>query len=1097
MPRVRDARWRDSRDQRWSGKDIFNWLEEDLSVVELRSRGLWSDLSDRLVSGVEYYRAAEHSAQQSGTRLRELEKEFKQGRVNLLSCSTTMEMGVDIGGLSMVAMNNTPPSPSNFLQRAGRAGRRDEAIAVSFTLCKATPHGEAVFENPLWPFRTPIYVPRVSLESERIVERHVNAMVLARFFANLGSEVEALKLDAGWFFGCDAGTTSTPAELFCDACRSSQMLGDESLTRGLQNLLQRTSHEDSSCEELLEQSASAIEGIRGRFAKERNSLLDDLKSVENQHTGKETPEQKAIQIQLKRFLGEYLLSELASRGFLPGYGFPTHVVPFVHTTAKQFEAERRSRQGEKTREDNRALRRSYPSRQLSIALRDYAPGNEVVLDGRVYRSEGVTLNWHVPPSDGDVRELQAFPVAWRCLECHSTGTRPSQQEECPSCGARKDRLRQRSFLQPAGFAVGIRYQPHNDISYTPYLPVEEPWISAAGEDWTDLPDHRWGRFRYSPRGHVFHYSRGTAGYGYAICLGCGRAESEVEPRPREGESDLPGSLPGHKRLRGGREAEGTHLCRGGTEARLVKRWQWLGAPARTDVFELQLLRPTREPRIAAYSIAVALREALAEKLGIDPREIGCAASEAERQDGEPRTYSIVLFDTASSGAGFVAAAAEHLPELLRAARGRLAKCPRHCNRACHACLLTYDSQYQDALLDRRIAYEALDDEMIASLDLPRAQQYFGGASVAIFANPPDTVRREAQRQQIRQVEIFLGGDGARWEIARWNLHRHLLGWAESKQVRLVLDRRALVQIPPEVSAVLADLSRVDGIELASIPELPAAPEGGVLLARVGDGERWTAWASASASATEPGEAWGALGDREFLVRAADLPDAVLQTDPIPVQDLLRPYLGALLEMKISRELDGPVSGFGEKFWKALLESAPPVGALLNAGEPLEKISYCDRYLRSPLTVKLLYEIVKGLHRHKGLQADDCVVEIHTTPPRANRPPQRVSDDWVHARAARRAIETVFGDRCKVRQTSIQDSPHWRELALHFRGGRRWRLRLDQGFGFWSERGYLTFPFERPAEDQAEWLRKERFSIVARPSRHSTALYVFTPEGPES
>jgi DEAD/DEAH box helicase domain-containing protein len=61
------------------------------------------------------------------------------------------------------------------------------------------------------------------------------------------------------------------------------------------------------------------------------------------------------------------------------------------------ELERRQRRPDQEREDNRAVRHGYPARELAIAIRDYAPGTDTVLDGRVYRSGGVTLNWHLPP----------------------------------------------------------------------------------------------------------------------------------------------------------------------------------------------------------------------------------------------------------------------------------------------------------------------------------------------------------------------------------------------------------------------------------------------------------------------------------------------------------------------------------------------------------------------------------------------------------------------------------------------------------------------------------------------------------------------------
>jgi DEAD/DEAH box helicase domain-containing protein len=141
-------------------EEAERWLETEPTILSLRALGVWSDVNDRIARFSPYFRSVEHSAQIAGATLTHRENEFRAGKINVLSCSTTMEMGVDIGGLTAVAMNNVPPHPANFLQRAGRAGRRGETVAVSFTLCKSTPHGEAVFRNPLWPFTTALAVPR-------------------------------------------------------------------------------------------------------------------------------------------------------------------------------------------------------------------------------------------------------------------------------------------------------------------------------------------------------------------------------------------------------------------------------------------------------------------------------------------------------------------------------------------------------------------------------------------------------------------------------------------------------------------------------------------------------------------------------------------------------------------------------------------------------------------------------------------------------------------------------------------------------------------------------------------------------------------------
>jgi len=117
-----------------------------------------------------------------------------------------MEMGVDIGGISAVVMNNLPPHPANYLQRAGRAGRRSETRAIAYTLCKTDPHNQRALAQPKWPFVTNIPAPTITLNSERIVQRHVNSMVLALFLRQVSAEDgDRTKLTLKWFFTASGG----------------------------------------------------------------------------------------------------------------------------------------------------------------------------------------------------------------------------------------------------------------------------------------------------------------------------------------------------------------------------------------------------------------------------------------------------------------------------------------------------------------------------------------------------------------------------------------------------------------------------------------------------------------------------------------------------------------------------------------------------------------------------------------------------------------------------------------------------------------------------------------------------------------------------
>src|SRR5690606_20936954 len=124
----------------------------------------------------------------------------KRHEINLLACSTTMEMGVDIGAVEAVLNTNVPPSIANYRQRVGRAGRRGQSFSTSLTFARDTPLDREAFLKPIDYLKRELRAPLVKLDSVRIVQRHVNALLLARWFAEADGQL--VKTKSGDFFGC-------------------------------------------------------------------------------------------------------------------------------------------------------------------------------------------------------------------------------------------------------------------------------------------------------------------------------------------------------------------------------------------------------------------------------------------------------------------------------------------------------------------------------------------------------------------------------------------------------------------------------------------------------------------------------------------------------------------------------------------------------------------------------------------------------------------------------------------------------------------------------------------------------------------------------
>lgn len=692
------------------------WVQSLPALQDAVAEGIWSNLNDRVVEGAGYFRVVEHSAQQSGKRLAHYESLFKRGQINLMSCSTTMEMGVDIGGINMVAMNNVPPHPANYLQRAGRAGRRAETRSVALTVCKNNPHDQHVFQNPTWPFTTQLRTPGISLSSPLIVQRHINSMLLAYFLRMESRGGKLNKLVLEWWM---LPRGESRQERFVAWCECFDAAKHPDLHAGLVALTARTIFEGRSVAVLVAEAGCNVAAHASRWLEEFDAIHVQMAQFSAKEAEDKLP-MRAMQVQLKRLEGEYLLRELATSGVLPGYGFPTDITTFETLNKDSWEIQRQRdtlEKAESGREDNKFQRRELPSRDTVTALREYAPGASVVIDGLVYQSAGITLNWHAPATLDQINELQNIRQAWRCGHCGTSGTFVLAQrlKQCPECGSELKEGSQHAlqYLEPAGFSVDIAAETHNDITLQEYVPVELPWITAQG-DWTPLPNPSAGHFRSTHLGSVFHYSSGALRSGYALCLECGRtAPMGNDEDPQYGSPKI--FTKPHNRLRGGK-IDGRRECDGSDNPFKIKQGLHFGREYTTDVLELVLQDADGQPltdRVVGFTLAVALRRAIAERLGVEESELGCD-TKMLRDNGQRTARALQVYDVRS--AGYSSLVSPDLPQLLRATRSIL-QCSADCQGACQMCLLTFDTRFRSIHLDRQKALAFLTDEWLDSAAL--------------------------------------------------------------------------------------------------------------------------------------------------------------------------------------------------------------------------------------------------------------------------------------------------------------------------------------------------------------------------------------------
>jgi DEAD/DEAH box helicase domain-containing protein len=1015
-------------------------VDDEMVLTTLRAENLWTDINDRAIEGGYYYRTAEHSAQQSADRLKTYEDLFKQGKINVLNCSTTMEMGVDIGGISAVVMNNVPPHPANYLQRAGRAGRSGESRAIAYTLCKSNPHDNEVFNDTAWPFITKIPAPQISLDSPRLISRHVNSLLLSIYLRDVigPTNKEKTTLNLQWFYESEGEELSV-----CEKFKAWMDASSHHIEDPIKSLVRGTALAGNEVRSIINSSKQSISTLQNSWLNQLEKLLAALNSAQ-----KDSPFEYRINLEIFRHRQEYLLKELAAKAFLPGYGFPTDVVTLNNSNIVDF---RRDKAGKKSktkyREDNISQLRGMPTRNLAVAIREYAPGAQLVIDGRVFRSAGISLNWQKLGSG--VREAQKFDAAWQCAFCGQTGLNTTSvtmdEIKCSNCEHKIGPDFIKKSIQPTGFVTDFFEAPGNDISSQKYIPVQPAWLSLSGNK-TPLPNPAIGFMSYGNNATLFQHSSGEFASGYAVCLSCGKAESMTV------NGEFPSNLSpnaDHRPITStpkSKDSDGHQApCDGSATVHSAIH---IGCTSLTDAFELTLKHPLTGQYIDAadqgktigLTLAVALRNALASKLGISTSEIGYAVRPSRDTSTNLPATVIQLYDVVSGGAGFATSAARFIDQLLLVVIGDL-QCDAKCEDVCSTCLLDSNTRHDANHLNRLVALDWLGDDFSKFVSLPPAFSFLESSEYC-----HESVK-EAISHHINKgadsVKIWLSNDVNEWDLNSRQVHMFVYQMLQINNVGLsfILPNTALGETEKRTLFRYQEL----GVTLLNTNKTLS---NGNMVALIESKLQVLSIASQSMDMLAPNATWLESNIDDMLVKSR-APQGFDFT-PVDTSGWSNNKNEDGKRVELSTELNGDIKTFGDRFWSFIGGNFTSLKNDLE-NSSLSEVKYTDRYLQSPWYIILFGELIRALPTSAATS-----FELQTLFSSKQANGRLVNHDWYDPADMTDVINLWFEKGVKVPcfldlHDDKKQISHRRELVLRFTNGNEYSIGFDQGVGYWKHR----------------------------------------------
>lgn len=276
--------------------------------------------------------AKEHTAQIPNDERIQIEIDFKapteESPINLLACSPTLEMGIDVGGLDAVILRNIPPRPDNYAQRGGRAGRRTR-VGLVISYARSTPHDQYFYEYPAEMISGEVPTPAIALGNRDVIFRHLYAIAFGAATPGLSSRMLDYVSPNGMINqeAVDALITGVQAQFSYAIALARQAWEPK--------ILQEATLDEKQLELALNQLPERIQDIINRTARQVIELRQALNIYSEQLQGRGAAIRSGDLI--SRILGisseqnqdgddrsaGYPLRRFAEFGILPGYEFPT------------------------------------------------------------------------------------------------------------------------------------------------------------------------------------------------------------------------------------------------------------------------------------------------------------------------------------------------------------------------------------------------------------------------------------------------------------------------------------------------------------------------------------------------------------------------------------------------------------------------------------------------------------------------------------------------------------------------------------------------------------------------------------------------------